>query len=65
MTQTSERPDGICANCYAVWRAARPRPAVIRCWHMDAIARPTATGWKVMLCPTRATLTELRKEGLL
>lgn len=65
VTSTQSRPDEICGNCFAVWRAQKPRPLAVRCWHKDMVARPTPNGWKIMKHPSDRDLTAMREEGLL
>ena len=62
---TSQRPRGICQNCWAVFRAARPRPEAIYCHHRDVIARRTPSGWKTAEEAGRDDAAFLRARGLL
>jgi hypothetical protein len=38
-TPAPGRPSGCCETCFRVWRASRPRPDAVRCWHGNVIAR--------------------------
>jgi hypothetical protein len=59
------RPAGICANCYAVYRAKRPRPQALYCWHLGAAARQTPKGWLVLEAVGDHELAEMRAKGML
>lgn len=59
----SIRPDAICPNCWAVWRAGKPRTLSVRCWHQGAVARPKADGWQIVENVGDLTLRRLRAEG--
>jgi hypothetical protein len=38
-------PNGICANCFRTWRAAKPQPKFVYCHHNRAAAKPMLGGW--------------------
>jgi hypothetical protein len=59
------RPAGICPNCYATWRARRPRPTAVYCHHLGNAARPTVNGWQILESISARDLAALRAEGLL
>jgi hypothetical protein len=56
----SARPDGVCGNCWAVWRAAKPRPPGVYCWHLQTAATLAATGWRVLDDVDRDSAAALR-----
>lgn len=60
----STAPERVCANCYRIWRAAKPQPAAAWCWHTRTLAWPTLTGWRLEH-PGDATLKRLRAAGAL
>lgn len=55
------RPEGLCPNCVAAWRARRPRPAAMHCWHAGLVAWPIPGGWHVERA-FKSTLERLRAE---
>lgn len=56
------RPEGVCHNCYVVFRATKPKPVAAWCWHSRTLAYPTPTGWRLEH-PGDVTLKRLRAEG--
>lgn len=60
-----QRPDCICANCFAAWRATRPKPPAVYCWHRGNAARLRAEGWQILEHISTSDLAELRAGGLL
>ncbi|MFZ0549802.1 MAG: hypothetical protein WAM21_03235 [Steroidobacteraceae bacterium] len=60
------RPPSVCGNCWATWRARKPRPAAIFCHHKDSAARQRPGGdWQVLEHVGESDLAELRAKGLL
>jgi hypothetical protein len=59
------RPEGVCANCFATWRARRPRPPALYCWHYGVVARPRSDGWELLEDVSDGELAGMRAEGLL
>jgi hypothetical protein len=59
-----DRPAGICGNCLATWRAAKPQPRALYCWHTQTLARPRAEGWETVSA-TDSALRAARKARLL
>lgn len=60
----ASRPDRICPNCWATFRAAKPQPAAAWCWHTRTLAYPTLTGWQLEH-PSDSALKRLRAGGML
>jgi len=56
------RPDEICPNCFATWRATRPLPPLVQCWHRGHMARLTSRGWR---CMPAKPITARRAEAAL
>lgn len=61
---TRPEPASVCANCYRVWLATKPRPPAVWCWHSSHVARPTETGWSVESVKGAESLEKLRMEGI-
>lgn len=59
------RPECVCPNCFVTWRARRPRPPAVFCWHNRSAARLRADGWQVIKHPSDSELAEMRAAGLL
>jgi hypothetical protein len=54
-------PAGICQPCYATYRATKPRPVILWCWHSRTLARQRRDGsWKVLEGVTPHELRELQ-----
>lgn len=48
-TLTLNIPAGICVYCYRTWRATKPRPVAVWCWHSRSLARVLPdNSWKVL-----------------
>ena len=62
---TPAAPEGICPNCFATWRARKPRPEALHCHHRNAVARLVLGGWKITHGVGRIALKALQKEGVL
>ena len=58
------QPDHVCPNCFATWRAAKPRPAAIYCCHARIVASRTQATWRTEPA-TDSLLERLRAEGAL
>lgn len=55
------RPDHVCPNCFATWKAAKPRPSAIYCHHAKVVAWRVEGAWRT----EPATDSALRSHGLL
>jgi hypothetical protein len=60
----SAPPEGVCGNCVATWRAAKPQPAAVYCHHRHTLAWPTLKGWRIDRT-TDAAVKRLRAGGYL
>jgi hypothetical protein len=59
-TETLPPPSSICPNCYATFRASRPRPAFCWCWHNSSVARQRRDGsWLTLANVTEDELQAL------
>jgi hypothetical protein len=59
----ASKPIGICGNCLATWRAAKPRAPAVYCWHFGNAARSEVDRWHVLEAVSARTLAEMRKAG--
>ena len=59
------QPPGICRNCFATWRARRPRPPAVFCHHFGNAAEVGADGWTVIEAIGARELGRLRREDRL
>jgi hypothetical protein len=64
VSHIDRNPEGICGNCLATRRAAKPQPAAVHCHHRHAVAWPTLKGWRTDRA-TDATVKRLRVQGYL
>jgi hypothetical protein len=53
----------VCATCWNVHRAAKPRPLVLYCHHKRVAATQTADGWRVIEDVDRADADWLRAKA--
>jgi hypothetical protein len=60
-----QRPALICPNCWATWRAAKPRPSGLWCFHSRVAARPRGDGWEIVEHVSDRELKQLRADGVL
>jgi hypothetical protein len=59
------RPPDVCINCFATWRARRPRAPAVYCWHYGVVARPRSDGWQLLEDVSDGELAGMRAQGVL